>query len=138
MNFNARRNIFTCCLLLLIFLALFQLLVRWNIFIIHYENFNIQIDQFNFTRPDAKNDNLDEKFQKRRQFVEQFCQSKGYSDQDQPVKEDDEPSRLFLLEKIGAMFCMFVHNLFIFFVICQKLGLTNRQVFQRGFGSRFQ
>ena len=138
MNFNARRNIFTCCLLLLIFLALFQLLVRWNIFIIHYENFNIQIDQFNFTRPDAKNDNLDEKFQKRRQFVEQFCQSKGYSDQDQPVKEDDEPSRLFLLEKIGAMFCMFVHNLFIFFVICQKLGLTNRQVFQRGLGSRFQ
>ena len=80
MNFNARRNIFTCCFIT--FSTLFLLLVRWDIFTIHYENFNIQIDQINSTQPGAKNDNLIEKFQKRRQFIEKVCQSKGYSDQE--------------------------------------------------------
>ena len=110
MNVSTTRNIFTCCFIT--FSTLFLLLVRLNIFKIHYDNFNIQIDLINSTQPDAKNDNLIEKFQKRRQFIEQFCQSKGYSDQDQPVKEDGEPSRLFLWEKIGAMFFMFVNSFF--------------------------
>ena len=90
-------------------LAIFFILVF--IFLWIFSNYQITTKNF------IKNEKLETLFKKRRQFVEQFCQSKGYSDQDLPVKEDNEPSRLFLLEKIRAMFCMFVFPFSLFFFL---------------------